>query len=106
MPVVTPSAKLMPKSLPQKRVMSFQTTLPVITYTLSMITSSQTMPSVSGTKRKWYMAVAANCRRERSTSCSEITASLLWGQSLHRAGPEHLRGGGVDEDFDPTGVMP
>ena len=52
MPVVTPKAKLMPNNFPQKRVMSFQMTLPVITYTLSMITRIQVRPRVSGTKRK------------------------------------------------------
>jgi hypothetical protein len=51
-PVVTPKAKLMPNSLPQKRVMSFHTSLPVITYMDSMMTSSHTMPSVSGTNKK------------------------------------------------------
>jgi hypothetical protein len=35
-----------------------------------MMTSIHTMPSVSGTNRKWYIAVAANCSRDRSTSCS------------------------------------
>src|SRR5882757_3268753 len=48
-------------------------TLPVITYTLSITSNSQTMPSVSGTNRKWYSAVAANCSRDRSTSCSVAT---------------------------------
>jgi hypothetical protein len=35
-----------------------------------MMTSIHTMPMVSGTNRKWYIAVAANCSRDRSTSCS------------------------------------
>ena len=54
-----------------------------------MMTSSQTMPSVSGTKRKWYRAVAANCSRERSTNCSLIMRNLLG--KLYR-----LRCGGQD----------
>jgi len=31
-----------------------------------MITSIQLMPRVSGTNRKWYIAVMANCHRDRS----------------------------------------
>src|SRR6266404_9977035 len=38
MPVATPMAKLMPNNRPQKRVMRFQISRPVITYTASMIT--------------------------------------------------------------------
>jgi hypothetical protein len=52
MPVATPIAKLMPNSMPQKRVISRHTGLPVITYTLSMIATSSDRPSVSGTNRK------------------------------------------------------
>ena len=33
-------------------------------------TSSMESPSVSGTKRKWYMAVSANCQRDRSATNS------------------------------------
>jgi type II secretory pathway predicted ATPase ExeA len=41
-----------------------------------MMTSIHTMPSVSGTKRKWYIAVAANCSRDRSTSCGAFLENL------------------------------
>src|ERR1700685_4319673 len=33
-----------------------------------MMTSRKESPRVSGTNRKWYSAVAANCSREMSTS--------------------------------------
>jgi hypothetical protein len=42
------------------------------------------MPMVRGIKRKWYIAVKANCRRERSITSSEsILASLVsfWGSA-------------------------
>ena len=35
-----------------------------------MMTRIKVIPSVRGTNRKWYIAVAANCSRERSTSAS------------------------------------
>src|SRR5574340_1101356 len=35
-----------------------------------MITRMNASPSVSGTNRKWYSAVTANCSRDRSTSSS------------------------------------
>src|SRR5450830_620786 len=57
-----------------------------------MMTSIHTMPMVSGTKRKWYRAVAANCSRDRSTSCSEIIESLLGFDALRA---QHLRGRSV-----------
>ena len=68
MPVATPSTKLMPNSVPQNLVMRFQTSLPVITYAPSMITRIIERPRVSGTNRKWYMAVRANCQRDRSAT--------------------------------------
>src|SRR5579862_2535234 len=64
----------MPNSRPQNWVMRFQISRPVITYTVSMITSNHTRPSVSGTKRKWYSAVTANCKRDRSTVVGSIIA--------------------------------
>src|SRR3977135_2613613 len=54
--------------------MRFQITRSVITYTVSMITSIHTSPSVSGTNRKWYSAVIANCNRDRSTTVGSIMA--------------------------------
>jgi len=42
----------MPNSTPQKRVMRFQISRPVITYTASMITRFMDSPSVNGTNRK------------------------------------------------------
>src|SRR5690606_1697689 len=42
-----------------------------------MMASRKARPGVRGTKRKWYMAVMANCKRDRSTSCSEIIPVLL-----------------------------
>src|SRR5450432_3771249 len=73
-------AKLMPNSTPQNWVMRFQISRPVITYTVSMITSIHTRPSVSGTNRKWYSAVTANCSRERST----VTGSIMAGDRRGR----------------------
>src|SRR5450755_4031621 len=72
-------AKLMPNSTPQNWVMRFQISRPVMTYTVSMITSIHTRPSVSGTNRKWYSAVTANCRRERSTVSGSIMAGCRRG---------------------------
>src|SRR5450432_3068638 len=67
-------AKLMPNSTPQNWVMRFQISRRVMTYTVSMIASIHTRPSVSGTNRKWYSAVIANCRRDRSTVVGSIMA--------------------------------
>ena len=52
MPVATPMAKLMPKSLPQNRVMSLYISLPVMRYVASITTSRNDRPSVSGTNMK------------------------------------------------------
>ncbi len=52
-PVATPMAKLMPKSTPQKRVICFQISRPVMTYTDSMMKRIMERPRVSGTNRKW-----------------------------------------------------
>ena len=52
MPVATPIAKLIPNKTPQNRVIRFQISLPVITYTDSMMTRIIDRPSVSGTNRK------------------------------------------------------
>ena len=72
MPVATPIAKLMPNSTPQNCVMRFQISRAVMTYTDSMITRIMDRPKVSGTNRKWYSAVSANCSRERLTTSRSI----------------------------------
>src|ERR1700704_5904354 len=78
-------------------------TLPVITYTLSITSNNQTRPSVSGTKRKWYSAVAANCSRERSTSSSlpTVVSSPLNLGSVRRMKQAERFGRvlRVDQDF-------
>jgi len=38
-----------------------------------MMTSRNDSPSVSGTNRKWYIAVRANCSRDSSTTPSSMT---------------------------------
>src|SRR5512135_987878 len=48
-----------------------------------MMTRMNASPSVSGTNRKWYSAVTANCSRDRSTSCSVSMGApgcgMRWG---------------------------
>src|SRR5690242_19984878 len=41
-----------------------------------MIASIHDRPSVSGTNRKWYSAVSANCRRDSVTTVSSIIGNL------------------------------
>src|SRR5689334_12487240 len=53
MPVATPMAKLMRKSLPKKRVRRYQAVLPVTCQTVCMTAISGAKPMVSGTKMKW-----------------------------------------------------
>src|ERR1700730_17766858 len=50
-----------------------------------MMTRIQDRPSVSGTNRKWYSAVTANCSRDRSTTSAEGIRGLR-----ERGGSEHL----------------
>src|SRR5690606_1810306 len=52
--------------------------------------SRKASPRVRGTNRKWYIAVMANCRRDRSTTVSEIiSAPPRWGKELRlRCGAE------------------
>ena len=38
---------------------------------------SSERPMVSGTNRKWYIAVSANCRRERSTTVSSLIGAAI-----------------------------
>jgi hypothetical protein len=52
-PVTTPTAKLMRKSLPKNFVILSQRSSPVRTQTVCMIATSGASPMVSGTKRKW-----------------------------------------------------
>src|SRR5665647_855398 len=60
------------------------------------------MPNVSGTKRKWYMAVTANCSRDRSTSDSfTVFSSRRWHLRQAKAGTLRHRGG-VDGDALPS----
>src|SRR5512141_1169125 len=49
-----------------------------------MMTRMNASPSVSGTNRKWYSAVAANCSRDRSTSSSVSMGAPGWGLGLGR----------------------
>lgn len=52
MPVTTPRAKLIRKSLPQNLVISLYSSLPVRTYLVSMKATRIDKPRVSGTKMK------------------------------------------------------
>src|SRR5450631_1881821 len=103
-PVATPMAKLMPNSTPQNWVMRFQISRPVITYTVSMITSIHTRPSVSGTNRKWYSAVTANCSRDRSTRVGSIMAGCRNGGQvdlLNDGGGRHGRAWPELDEHEP-----
>jgi hypothetical protein len=53
MPVTTPIAKLTRKSFPQNLVRRFQTRSPVRCQAVCSPATTQTKPSVSGTKKKW-----------------------------------------------------
>ncbi len=53
MPVTTPIAKLMRKSFPQNFVRRFQTSSPVAYQAVCRPATTQTRPSVRGTKKKW-----------------------------------------------------
>src|SRR5579871_2675053 len=50
-----------------------------------MIASNTESPSVSGTNRKWYIAVRANCSRDRSTT----VGSIMDGPGYVFAGGRH-----------------
>ena len=52
MPVTTPMAKLMRKSLPQNFVRRLYVSLPVRTHRVCMMATSTDSPSVRGTKKK------------------------------------------------------
>ena len=53
MPVATPIAKLISRSLPKNLVSRSQRSLPVRTHVVCMIATSGARPIVSGTKMKW-----------------------------------------------------
>src|SRR5215510_1800737 len=66
-PVATPIAKLMRNKVPKKCVRRSHCSSFVRYQSVCMIATSGPSPSVSGTKRKWYSEVVANCTRARST---------------------------------------
>ena len=53
MPVATPRAKLMSRTLPKNFVSRCQRSLPVRTHAVCMIATSGDRPIVSGTRMKW-----------------------------------------------------
>ena len=53
MPVTTPSAKLIRKSFPKKRVRRSQRSSPVRYHAVWKAATNQTSPIVTGTNRKW-----------------------------------------------------
>ncbi len=53
MPVATPSAKLIRKSLPKNRVSRYQAALSVTTHNVWNTATSGARPIVRGTKMKW-----------------------------------------------------
>src|SRR5512140_255126 len=60
------------------------------------------MPNVSGTKRKWYMAVTANCSRDRSTSDSFTVFSLRRLHLRHAKTGSLRHHGRIDGDPLPS----
>src|SRR5512139_3463988 len=63
-----------------------------------MITRMNASPRVSGTNRKWYSAVTANCSRDRSTSSSVSMGAPgggRWVGGMLRVGQLLGDGGGV-----------
>ncbi len=79
MPVTTPSAKLMRKSFPKKRVSRSQRSSPVRYQAVCIPTRNQTSPIVTGTNRKWYSVVTANCQRARSSASMPREAANFAG---------------------------
>jgi hypothetical protein len=49
-----------------------------------MMARRKESPKVNGTKIKWYIAVAANCSRDKSTTVSLIMARLRMQIRRHR----------------------
>ncbi len=77
-PVATPIAKLISISVPKKRVSRSHASSPPRYQIVCITATSGASPSVSGTKRKWYSDVIANCVRARSTvDTATLTAPAL-----------------------------
>ena len=79
MPVTTPTAKLIRKSLPKNFVSRSQTGSFLISQVVCRHATSSDNPIVSGTKMKWYTVVMANCHLDRS---SVLIAMPLRARSL------------------------
>ena len=95
MPVTTPMAKLIRKILPKKRVRCSHFRLPVRNHAVWKIETVSAMPSVSGTKRKWYSVVRPNCQRASSRGSSRSMMRLrsstdVWSDhTVARGRPQH-----------------
>src|SRR5262245_1619033 len=70
---------------------------PVTMYTVSIAASRNDSPSVSGTNRKWYKAVAANCRRDRSTTVSLTMGTFPVLTALDGLYPKEFAGDGMSK---------
>nr|KEO85294.1 hypothetical protein DA06_25530 [Georgenia sp. SUBG003] len=68
MPVATPSAKLMSRTLPKNFVSRCHFSSPVRTHAVCMIATRGDSPIVRGTRMKWYTVVMPNCHRARSSA--------------------------------------
>lgn len=67
MPVTMPIAKLMRKIFPKNRVRWSHFTSAVRNHMVWKIATNSDMPSVRGTKMKWYSVVSPNCHRASSS---------------------------------------
>ena len=74
MPVTMPIAKLIRKILPKKRVRASHFTFAVRYHAVWKIATNSDMPSVSGTKMKWYSVVRPNCQRASSSGSRKSIA--------------------------------
>ena len=76
MPVTSPSAKLIVKSLPRnfaiRRWPSSRVRIQREWYQATIADS----PIVTGTKKKWYTVVMANCHRARSRTSTKSPTSI------------------------------
>ena len=66
-PVTTPMATLISSKVPKKRVNRRISGSPERCQMVCMMATKKASPIVTGTKRKWYTVVEANCARDRST---------------------------------------
>ncbi len=57
--------------------MRFHSSLPVLTYMVSMIARMKARPRVSGTNSQWYIAVSANWARDQPTSVMSIFSIMF-----------------------------